>query len=176
MGELMDLAFTSSQKIVDGQLKSNYAPVSVPYYTVADEEDDAPKADTVAGKKSRPKMVHVDEMNANAAKQLFLSEDGYLHEDQIFLIQLPAVLPELMDPGEEVARDNEDAASAGAGAGITRLPDGLLGKLRIHKSGRVRMEIGGLPFCVDQGCDTFFRQDLACVCPLASEIHNLGHI
>lgn len=68
------------------------------------------------------------------------------------------------------------------------------------------MEIGGVSFCVDQGCETFFQQDrisewldvgwshvvpmssplpkkwtscsedLALVCPLAGEFFNLGHI
>merc|ERR1712150_335975 len=111
-----------------------------------------------------------------AAKELFLKDDGSILEDQIFLMQLPAVLPELLDPQEEVQRDDDNETSPGAGASITRFPDGLVGKLRIHKSGKVRMDIGGVPFCVDQGCDTFFRQDLACVCPLASEIISLGPI
>jgi len=91
-------------------------------------------------------------------------------------MQLPAILPDLADPLEEVQRDNEDAATAGAGASITRFPDGKLGKLKIYKSGKVRMELGGLQFCVDQGCETSFQQDLACVCPLAREIISLGPI
>ena len=34
------------------------------------------------------------------------------------------------------------------------------------RSGKVRMEIGGVSFCVDQGCDTFFQQEgnLASAC------------
>ena len=59
------------------------------------------------------------------------------------------------------------------------------------------MEIGGISFCVDQGCETFFQQDtkrkrafkkvdsdrsfsfwedLALVCPLAGEFFNLGRL
>ena len=37
-------------------------------------------------------------------------------EHQLLLMQLPAILPDLADPLEEVQRDNEDAATAGAGA------------------------------------------------------------
>jgi len=101
---------------------------------------------------------------------------GDLQEDKFLLVQFPSILPELVDPSEEIQREQEDDASAGAGASITRLPDGLLGKLRIHKSGKVRMEIGGVPFCLDPGSATFFHQELACVCPLANEIVNLGPI
>uniref|UniRef100_A0A7S4Q699 DNA-directed RNA polymerase III subunit RPC4 n=1 Tax=Alexandrium monilatum TaxID=311494 RepID=A0A7S4Q699_9DINO len=190
--ELMDLAFTSARRTVDGQIRETYAPISLPYYNSVAEEDGAlhsagpcegpgagpgPGHGGGAGKrKGRPALLRVDEANANAARELLLSADGELQEEVYILMQLPSVLPELLDPLEEVQREQEDAASAGVGAGITRLPDGLLGKLRIHKSGKVRMEFGGLPFCVDQGSDTFFRQDLACVCPLANEVIDLGPI
>jgi len=154
-------------------------PISLPYYNIADDEDEisgATKgASSSSAKKGRPTLALVDEMNSNAGEH-FLDESGDLKENMIFLLQLPAVLPELADPLEEVTRSEETETSAGAGATITRYPDGLLGKMRIHKSGRVRMEIGGLPFCVDQGSETFFQQDLACVCPLANEIINLGPI
>merc|ERR1711924_400169 len=43
-------------------------------------------------KKGRPEALHVDEANANAAKMLFLDEDDALQEDNIMLMQLPAVL------------------------------------------------------------------------------------
>merc|ERR1711920_402112 len=121
-------------------------------------------------------LVHVDEENSNAAKALFLNQQGNLLENQCFLMQLPTVLPELLDQWQEVQREHEDAATAGAGSTITRLPDGQLGKLRIYKSGKVVMEIGGMPFCVDQGCESSFRQDLACVCPEAKEMTSLGKI
>lgn len=173
--DLMDLAFTSRNKVVDGQLKSNYAPISLPYYQ--DAAADTSKRDEAVGSRAhRPTMHTVDEKNANAAKAIFLSEQGDLQEQQLLLMQLPAILPDLLDPLEEVRREHEDDATAGAGAAITRLPDGHLGKLKIYKSGKVRMEIAGLEFCVDQGCDTFFRQDLACVCPLTKEIIGLGSI
>eukprot|EP00747_Dinoflagellata_sp_TGD_P221472 gnl/TRDRNA2_/TRDRNA2_93308_c0_seq1.p1 gnl/TRDRNA2_/TRDRNA2_93308_c0~~gnl/TRDRNA2_/TRDRNA2_93308_c0_seq1.p1 ORF type:complete len:404 (+),score=70.84 gnl/TRDRNA2_/TRDRNA2_93308_c0_seq1:50-1261(+) len=186
--ELMDLAFTPSTKIVNGQVKTILAPISLPYYNIKEDADDdeaaqpATTEQTPSGpgsktkKKSRPtKMGFVDEASFTAGA-FFVDQDNTLIENKQFLLQLPAVLPELRNPEEDVKREQEDAASAGAGATITRYPDGLLGKLRIHRSGRVRMEIGGLPFCVDQGCDTFFQQDLACVCPLAGECIDLGPI
>eukprot|EP00927_Polykrikos_kofoidii_P012316 TRINITY_DN15307_c0_g3_i1.p1 TRINITY_DN15307_c0_g3~~TRINITY_DN15307_c0_g3_i1.p1 ORF type:complete len:455 (-),score=74.39 TRINITY_DN15307_c0_g3_i1:185-1549(-) len=174
--DLMDLAFSGRAKYVDGRLKSNYTPISLPFFDIRDEEstnDD----ETKDASKHRPALAVVDEANANAAKQLFLGEDGDLLDDQIVLMQLPAILPELADPLEDVHREGEESSvSAGGNATINRFPDGLLGKLRIHKSGKVRMEIGGLDFCVDAGCETFFSQDLACVCPLAGEMINLGQI
>mmetsp|Transcript_75595 Transcript_75595/g.162060 ORF Transcript_75595/g.162060 Transcript_75595/m.162060 type:complete len:333 (+) Transcript_75595:115-1113(+) len=174
--ELMDLAFMGARGTSKGG-KAMYAPISLPYYNMTQEEPgEEDDEQSSAHKKKRPEMKNVDEENANAAKELFLDGEGSLQEDNIILIQLPSVLPELLDPLEEVRREQEDGVMVGAGHSITRLPDGLMGKLRIHKSGKVVMEIGGLPFCVDQGCDTFFRQDLACVCPLAGEVVQLGSI
>lgn len=167
--ELLDLAFARPYKIVDGVKKSNYAPVSLPYFRVGDTE--AP----TENEKTRPTIQHIDEMNANAAKQLFMAEDGRIQEDEFFLMQFPSVLPEMLDPLDEV-RDPEIEA-ADEGATLSRFPDGLMGKLRIHKSGKVRLEMGGIDFCVDQGCETFFQQDVACVCPPpAREVFHLGRV
>lgn len=171
--ELMDLAFSQRMTVVDGQVMEHYTPISLPYFTV--EEEGAGTSDGAAQAKTRPKLVHIDEANSKAAKKLVGSHEELL-EDSYFLMQLPCVLPEMRNPDDEVFREQEDALSAGSGSTITRLPDGKLGKLRIYKSGKVRMEIGGVSFCVDQGCETFFQQDLALVCPLAGEFFNLGHI
>lgn len=175
--ELMDLAFTPIRKCADGVVRKNYTPISLPYFNVEEEEENVGGEGGAGGpKKGRPTMRNIDEGNSNAAKELFLTTEGELKEDSLFLLQLPSMLPELADPSEEVQREHEDAASAGAGATITRLPDGMIGKLKIHKSGKVRMEIGGVPFCVDQGSSTFFHQELCCVSPLAKEAVNLGPI
>lgn len=164
---IMDLAFASKQKFVDGEERSNYTPISLPYYEFVEEEEEAGAGTGTESK--REKMVHVDEANANMAKAM-------PQEGEIFLLQVPSVLPELMDSSLTTKREDEDAASAGAGASITKVPDGRLGKLRIYKSGKVRMDIGGLQFAVDQGCETFFHQQVSCVCPLAKEVVNLGSI
>mmetsp|Transcript_23673 Transcript_23673/g.55223 ORF Transcript_23673/g.55223 Transcript_23673/m.55223 type:complete len:318 (-) Transcript_23673:132-1085(-) len=179
--DVRDLAFNSGRgkKLgSDGNWHKSYAPISVPYYDVKQQEDavasggNAAAVDTQPDKqRSRPKMVQVDEANANAAKQLFLDENDQLVEGQIIFIQLPACLPELQDPDDEVRRDGGDEDKT-----LNRLPDGILGKLRIHKSGKVRLDVSGVPFCVDQGCETYFQQDLVCVCPLANEMVNVGPI
>jgi len=158
--DIMDLA-----SIADGK---NYYPISLPYYF---DEDEVTEAHEGQSKSSRPTSKHIDEQNANAAKELFFNASDALQEDQYFLMQLPAVLPECTDPVDDGAAG--DAADA---ACISRYPDGKIGKLRIHKSGKVIMDIGGLPFCVDQGCTTFFRQDIACVNPHAQEFIDLGPI
>jgi len=101
-------------------------------------------------------------------------------ENKFFLMQLPAVLPELLDHTEEFVRSDDPEPNAnsadGPGPTLSRLPDGKIGKLKIHKSGKVRMEIAGLPFCVDQGSAIFFQQELGCICPLAKEYVNLGAV
>lgn len=171
--ELMDLAFSNKLQMgPDGQYAQQYTPISLPYFNI---EEEGAETNAAPQAPSRPKLVHIDETNSRAAEKLLGSQEE-LVEDTYFLMQMPCVLPEMRNPEDEVFREQEDALSAGAGSTITRLPDGKLGKLRIYKSGKVRMEIGGVSFCVDQGCDTFFQQDLALVCPLAGEIFNLGNV
>ncbi|CAE7665897.1 rpc53, partial [Symbiodinium pilosum] len=171
--DLMDLAFSGGVQTWNGQHMPSYTPISLPYFNV--EEEGSGVADASEEKKRRPKLVHIDEANSKAAEKL-LGPNKELLEDSYFLLQMPCVLPEMSKPEDELFREGEDAASAGAGATITRLPDGKLGKLRVYKSGKVRMEVGGISFCVDQGCETFFQQDLALVCPLAGEFFNLGRL
>eukprot|EP00930_Biecheleria_cincta_P035725 TRINITY_DN24556_c0_g1_i1.p1 TRINITY_DN24556_c0_g1~~TRINITY_DN24556_c0_g1_i1.p1 ORF type:complete len:354 (-),score=73.71 TRINITY_DN24556_c0_g1_i1:37-1098(-) len=174
--DLLDLAFSGEHRLIEGDYKTNYAPISLPYFTIEDEDNRAEnELDLSQRAKTRPTLVHIDEANSKAGSK-FLGSQGELLEDSYFLVQLPSVLPELQHPEEEVQRQQDDASSAGAGATITRLPDGKLGKLKIYKSGKVKMDIGGTSFCVDQGSETFFQQELALVCPLASEMINLGRI
>lgn len=157
-------------------LERGYPPISLPYYEKSAPDSDTPgKGDEENNKKARPKMSVVDEANANAAKQLFFAADGSLRQDSFFMMQMPSVLPELSDPQDELELSKGPCSDTGY---LSRLPDGLIGKLKIHRSGKVRMEIGGLPFCVDQGCETFFQQDLACVCPedKVGEVFDLGPI
>lgn len=172
--DLLDLAFSGPHRFIDGDYKSNYAPISLPYFTVEDE--DAQNDLSADQKVKRPTLVHIDEANSKAASK-FLGSQGELLEDSYFLVQLPSVLPELQCPEEEVQRPGDDPPpDGGVGPTISRLPDGKIGKLKIYKSGKVKMDIGGMPFCVDQGSETFFHQELALVCPLAGEMINLGSI
>lgn len=165
--DVADMGFQPTAKTDSmGNTRMIYAPVSVPYYRVAGPEAASEKDS------SRPTIERVDETNANAAKQLFFKEDGSVVEDQIFLMQLPAVLPDMLHE-EEAPQESEDMVHNGT---LGRLPDGHLGKLRIHKSGKVRMELGGVMFDVNEGCETFFQQDIACICPNASEIFQLGRV
>ncbi|CAE7363522.1 Ido1, partial [Symbiodinium necroappetens] len=172
--DLMDLAFSGGMQMWNGEPMPSYAPISLPYFDVEEEGSGAIVQDSTENK-TRPKLVHIDEANSKAAEKL-LGPNQELLEDSYFLLQMPCVLPEMSKPEDELFREAEDAASAGSGATITRLPDGKLGKLRVYKSGKVKMEIGGISFCVDQGCETFFQQDLALVCPLAGEFFNLGRL
>lgn len=166
--DLGDLTFSGVTKLVNGLPQKSYAPISLPYYGVSDEESRGLEADGKDKGKQRPTLTRLDEANADAARMLFLGPNGALLEDDLFLVQLPAVLPAMDDPQEDV--------SSGVGADINRMPDGRLGKLKIHRSGRVTMDIGGINFDVDQGCQTHFQQDIACVCPEAKEVIFLGQV
>lgn len=42
-------------------------------------------------------------------------------------------------------------------------PEGKLGKLRLHKSGKVTMLIGNVPFEVQNGLECFFKQTVVSV-------------
>lgn len=83
-------------------------------------------------------------------------EEGEWLEDQLTLIQMPCILPEPVDCRDEAIASNSQA-------GINAIPDGKIGKMRVYKSGAVKMDIGGVEFEVLRGCDMKCHQEVCCV-------------
>lgn len=113
------------------------------------------------------------------------------HErDRMFLFQLPPLVPQLYDPvtrqaqasnttgvdGVQVKAEDAEAVQKAADSNTPtmltadapatqRLPAGLVGKLKIHKSGKVTLDWGGTDMEVRYGSEVDFLQDVVCVEP-----------
>lgn len=163
--------------IPDENTTHEYVPMVVPYFYDRQEKEDSKEiANKDAPKKSkRPEMAVIDEANRNAATVL-VDDSGKLKEDQFFCVQLPATLPK-GDVDQDV--DMGDNITSG----IDKFPSGQIGKMRVYKSGKVEFVMGSderaqknLVFNVDQGAETHFDQQLACVCGSENEVMFLGSV
>jgi len=121
-------------------LDGKYRPITIPFYQC---ETDGTTT-----------TVPLDE--DDDASKLF-RENGQWIEDQLILIQMPIILPDPVDPRDEALNANA--------SGLHKIPDGKIGKLRTYKSGKVKLEIGGVLFDVSKGCDMKCHQEVCCVAP-----------
>jgi hypothetical protein len=121
------------------------------------------------------------------------SDSPVIPENDLLLFQIPSLLPTMIPvqpvtsntPTKKTARG---AAARGSAAPIAKqadipktvgtlfsdIPDGRIGTLRVHKSGKTVLRIGDTDFTVNEGQQTNFRTEIACVCPTESEIIFLG--
>ena len=101
-----------------------------------------------------------------------------IRDDQVYIFQLPPIMPELVAPApkpeatddDSTANDNknpdstpikvEDDPTASNPANKTSLHSGRVGKMRVHESGKVTLEWGGLNFIVNKGIDVSFLQEV----------------
>lgn len=113
---------------------------------------------------------------------------GRTDHDRMFVFQLPPLVPQLYDPqkwqqpeaSQEIdkAIKVEDAAAVESAKKIAiasntiysadaklhdRFPQGFVGKLNIHKSGKVSLDWGGTSMEVRYGTEVDFLQDVVCV-------------
>jgi hypothetical protein len=109
----------------------------------------------------------------------------------VSLIQFPSLLPTMIPPqgaegspahpagkrrGRAAAQAAAPSLSATTGTPFSEIPDGRVGTLKVHKSGKTVLHIGTTQFDVTQGQNPSFRTEVACVCPAESEIILLGEI
>ncbi|KAJ9442710.1 hypothetical protein DIPPA_23392 [Diplonema papillatum] len=116
-----------------------------------------------------------------------LAEDEAFPDDELFLIQLPHILPSVKQQAKRTA------SSAGGSGGksaqtsthithkpgygwtgralgstehpssLTSLPPGRMGKIQVHKSGKIRLKIGECSFDISSGGDASYAQTLMAV-------------
>eukprot|EP00877_Chromochloris_zofingiensis_P012693 jgi/Chrzof1/7678/Cz02g32190.t1 len=117
----------------------------------------------------------------DAASQLGLLQAS--SEEQLYLFQLPCVLPVAAprvkdDPGGRhgaagrlgsLQQQPQQQHSVQAGAAFKDLPSGKLGKLKVFESGKVKLQIGGVLLDVSSGMPCLVRQDVAAI------NHEAGH-
>lgn len=103
-------------------------------------------------------------------------------QSQIFLMQLPDVLPCVSDEPEDVEPPNIDATMSAAvseaeppspasakstnaakGSVLRQLEEGQIGKVLRYRSGRVKLQLGDTLFDLDMGLDPGYLQELMSV-------------
>lgn len=95
-----------------------------------------------------------NKISASHAEELGLMEPS--NKPQMFFIQFPAALPLRRSSGKQ----NTDDKSR-KGCGLKDLPSGFMGKMLVHKSGKVKMKIGDTLFDVSPGHSCEFAEDVA---------------
>ncbi|CAM0954826.1 unnamed protein product [Alopecurus aequalis] len=110
---------------------------------------------------------------------------------QLLFFQLPSSLPlpKQTQSVEEPTEENAEAANASsnvtreqrrpsslAGSKIKDLPGGLMGKLLVYKSGKVKMRIGDALFDVSPGSNCMFVQEVAAINTREKHCCTLGEI
>nr|POF14147.1 dna-directed rna polymerase iii subunit rpc4 [Quercus suber] len=100
-----------------------------------------------------------------------------LRDNKVYLFQFPPILPDLSpirvkpDPegpstGEAMDIDGQAVGVAERKINEQRQPNfssGMVGKLKIHKSGRATLDWGGTPMCLNMGTEVSFLQDILVV-------------
>lgn len=96
------------------------------------------------------------------------------HAGKLFLIQFPPLTPNLVIPSKEsdpitqptttkdevkVEDDEEPSPNKLVTAVDQNLPAGRVGRLNLHKSGKVTLDWGGISFELDKGADVNFNQE-----------------
>ncbi|EER07080.1 conserved hypothetical protein [Perkinsus marinus ATCC 50983] len=126
---------------------------------------------------------------SSGAAQLFLEsspsvkgeERPPLKQDKFFLIQLPNTFPRVVaEKEEEESKPRAKGSLAPAPeqevSSFSDVPDGKIGTLRIHKSGRVSLLIGNIEYSCALGQKPKFAQEVACVLPTQGEAVFMGEI
>ncbi|EER17841.1 conserved hypothetical protein [Perkinsus marinus ATCC 50983] len=126
---------------------------------------------------------------SSGAAQLFLEsspnvegeERPALKQDKFFLIQLPNTFPRVVAEKEEEeskprAKGSLPPAPEQEVSSFSDVPDGKIGTLRIHKSGRVSLLIGNIEYSCALGQKPKFAQEVACVLPTQGEAVFMGEI
>jgi DNA-directed RNA polymerase III subunit RPC4 len=97
--------------------------------------------------------------------------------ENVYLFQFPPVLPSLvpvsvkpdpeaepnedaMDVDVEKEKEEKDKKVEEKKNTPLNLPSGLVGKLRIHKSGKATLDWGGTPYILSMGADATFLQNV----------------
>jgi DNA-directed RNA polymerase III subunit RPC4 len=119
------------------------------------------------------------------------TERNLVPDNELVLIQLPSLFPTMVpvqpagESGETPKKRGGRGTSGSAapripsvnrsiGTPFSDIPDGKIGTLKIHKSGKTVLEIGKTEFLVEEGQRPNFRSEVACLCPGESEIIFLG--
>lgn len=113
---------------------------------------------------------------SNPANLMFKNEEGeYYGEDQLFFIQMPSAVP-LGEAPVRPSSQTEMSQVLGFKGTLSSLPSGCIGKLIIHKSGKVKLKIGDVLFDVSTGMPCNFLQEVVAINMDRKKYFQLGDI
>ncbi|KAF5092816.1 hypothetical protein D0Z03_002683 [Geotrichum reessii] len=116
-----------------------------------------------------------------------MAEEGQPEiEQKLFFFQMPVLAPKFEAPVDADEADEENADmrvvgdsadnAAKQSAAITRYPEGMAGKLRVHKSGKLTMLLGNIVMEVSQGTEAKFLQDVVVMSPEEQKAYLIGQV
>eukprot|EP00923_Selenidium_pygospionis_P058443 GHVN01102560.1.p1 GENE.GHVN01102560.1~~GHVN01102560.1.p1 ORF type:complete len:255 (+),score=58.29 GHVN01102560.1:578-1342(+) len=171
---------------------TSYTPISLPYVVREEADEEGHRANRTGPKSKRPSVKHVDEANRNAASLFDPPDEETEDLGRVwFLLQFPKALPALDSEAMQQAETEKYEGMKGKQekqnspksppsalpyqrSSLNSLPEGKMGKVVIHKSGKVRMRVGSHVFDVNQGSDCDFAQEAGCLLPDNNEFVFLG--
>ncbi|OIW19361.1 hypothetical protein TanjilG_03495 [Lupinus angustifolius] len=120
-----------------------------------------------------------DENSSNPAMELGLLEEN--PKKSMFLIQLPASLPIFKgSAGGEDANENSKPSKGSKNATkpckLNELPSGIMGKMLVYKSGKIKMKLGDTLYDVSPGMNCMFSQEAVAVNTAQKHCCTIGEI
>ncbi|CAN0901839.1 DNA-directed RNA polymerase III subunit RPC4 [Linum grandiflorum] len=98
----------------------------------------------------------------SAAEDLNLLEPEENAEPTMMFIQLPNTMPMPKKPSGKEGKGNS-SRSRNAGVKLEELPAGLMGKMLVYRSGKVKLKLGDTLYDVCAGMESTFAQDVVAV-------------
>ncbi|GIL70247.1 hypothetical protein Vretimale_3526 [Volvox reticuliferus] len=163
-------------------------PLRVPGEEIWEEADGGP-----AFQPSALDLAAMPDVPQHPAEDLELFDPEM--EDQMFLMQMPGVLPLKpgggaaaaagdggggAGPGPSSERRRKEAAAATAnkapGCSVRDTPSGRIGKLLVFRSGKVKMQVGDVLMDVSLGLPNQHRQDVVAINPSSNACVFLGDV
>ncbi|PRP89100.1 hypothetical protein PROFUN_01820 [Planoprotostelium fungivorum] len=106
----------------------------------------------------------------NITKSMFRpNELSFIHLPSMLPVPIPKVTKEQKEEVKEKEKDQFVHTS-------TKVPEGMMGKIRVHKSGKVSMVVGEHTFQIIEGMDVSFLQHLAHCSPSTHEAHQVESV
>jgi DNA-directed RNA polymerase III subunit RPC4 len=155
------------------------------------EGNEAVSIDTRHADRCYPVKVPFVQKGISEPNQM-VTDTGLVKGDEFMLIQLPSVFPTMVplgagEPTSQTAQPKRRGAKPPGsplqqpkappkvtGTAFSEIPDGRIGTLKIHKSGKTVLHVGETQFVVSEGQSVNFRSEVACLCPGENEIIFLG--
>lgn len=133
------------------------------------------REDDVQKKLSNIQIEAVDDIDADNDEKILNDHKTIVKEileidnkeDQFMLFQLPRMLPEFADPYESIKQETEVQQ---------KKVEGQIGKLRVHKSGKVTIKIGDVVMDVSRGAKTDFLQQIVLMDKGNHQSSLIGHL